>query len=237
MSARLKATIRRNEASGRQCEVQACFRPVEKISRYCVQHDSVNKRTGDPRGHTVRVRELRPYVATVTRYIKQHWEHPAIAEASRRVSELVYGARRRNVGKRPNATPQERLSGWLDRLEGKRVPPEELLCIVAAMFLYREDQPHAFKSDRHFQHQLAIRFLRKAPAPLPPRWWEGQGRKRYDRITVATRDFVAAMLTRAIGVACLGIARVLAHAINPYTPQQEAAIRSPLPSPQKEHHE
>src|SRR5688572_27240289 len=173
MSERLKESIRRNKASGRQCEVTGCFRPVQKIGRLCDHHDATEMRTGHPLGHTVRVEELRPYVAQVTRYIKQHRKHAAIAENVRRISELVYGSRRRNVLPRSNATAHERLSGWLDRLERSAVPPEELLSIVAAMFLYQEDQPRVFKSDRHFRHQVAIRFLRKAPAPYSPRWRDG----------------------------------------------------------------
>lgn len=236
MSDRLKATIKRNEASGRQCEVMGCHRPVQKIGRLCIHHDSTEKRTGHPLGHTVRVKELAPYLKLVSGYVRQNQAHPAIAETIRRTAELVYGARRRNVGRRPNATPQERVSGWLDRLEGKRVSPEELVSIVAAMFYLQEDQPRAFKSDRHFRHQLAIRFIRKAPAPNSPRWWEGQGRKRYDRITVATRDLLASMLERAVGLPCLRIAQTLHRANNPYSPEQEAAVRAPLPSPPKEHH-
>jgi hypothetical protein len=206
--------------------VDGCFRPVEKISRYCVHHDAVNKRTGHPLGHTVLVGELQPYLRRTTRYVKQHRHHAAIAEAIRRCAEVVYGQRRRNLPARPNATAYERLSGWLDRLERAAVTPDVLLCIVAALFLYRETEPHAFKSDRHFRHQIAIRFIRKAPAPHSPLWRSGAGSK----ITVATRDMLADLLERSVGVLCLRMARTLSAAVNPYTPDQQAAINTPLPS-------
>jgi hypothetical protein len=179
------------------------------------------------------VGELKPYLKRTSGYIKQHRKHAAIAEGIRRISDLVYGARRRDLQLRSNATPHERLSGWLDRLERSAVPPEELLSIVAAMFLYREDQPHAFRSDRHFRHQLAVRFIRKAPAPYSPLWRGGAGSKRYDRISVKTRDLLAGQLERSVGILCLSMARVLNAATNPYSPQQEAAIRAQLPSIQQ----
>jgi hypothetical protein len=210
-----------------------CHRPVQKIGRLCDRHDEVECRTGHPLGHTVRVKELRPYLKRTSSYIKQHQHHPTIAEAIRRIAVMVYGERKRNLPPRPNATAHERLSGWFDRMERSAVPPEELLGIVAAMFLYQQAEPHAFRSSRHFRHQLAVRFIRKAPSPFSPLWRRGAGSKRYDRITVATRELLASKLEAAIGLPCLRMARALHHANNPYSPEQEAAIRAPLPSIQQ----
>ncbi|WP_162917320.1 hypothetical protein [Dongia deserti] len=203
---------------------------MQKIGRLCERHDGTEQRTGHHSGHSVRVKELAPYLKDASRYIKQHQHHPAIAEAIRRTAELVYGSRPRSVGQRHNATPHERIYGWLDRLEHAAVPAEELLSIVAAMFFYREDQPNAFRSDRHFRHQLVLRFLRKAPAPVAARWRSGEGGRRYDRITVATRDLLATKLENTIGLVSLRVAMVLHQARNPYSPEQNAAVRTPLPT-------
>lgn len=231
MPGHIMERIRRNQVSGRRCEVSGCFLPVQKIGRLCERHDETERRTGHHSGHTVRVGELAPYLKDASRYIRQHKDHPAIAEATRRITELVYGQRRRNVEPRIAATAQERLSVWLDRMERSAIPPEDLLSIVAAMSFLQEDQPRNFRSTRHFKHQCALRFLRKAPAPVAPLWRSGAGSKRYDRVTVATRELLASKLEAAVGLVCLRIAKILHQAMKPYNSEQEAAIREPLPSP------
>src|SRR5690606_9576023 len=146
-------------------------------------------------------------------------------------------ARLRNQSRSTIATPRHRLARWLDQLERAGVYPEELLAIVAAMHLYREVRPQAFKSDRHFRHQLVTRFLRKAPAPFIAVWRGGVGGKLYDRITVAVRELLAATLSQAIGLPCLNMAKAIHRTLYPINEEHAAAIRVPLPDyqrPQKE---
>jgi hypothetical protein len=103
------------------------------------------------------------------------------------------------------------------------------MAVVVAMYMLQEWEPRAFKSDRHFNHQFAVRFARKAPAPPAYKWRDGAGGLRYDRITVGTRDLLARELVGAIGVPCFRIAKHLLTKPNTLTPEQRAAMRAPLP--------
>jgi len=229
MSCTSRLSIERNKASRRQCEITTCFQPVQKFGRYCDRHDKQAEVTGHPLGHTIRISELKPYLKPASRYIKQHKDHPAIAACLQWLNELVYGSRVRGLQQRLAASPQHRLYRWLDQLERSGAFPDELLAITVSLYLYLEDQPQAFKSDRHFRHQLAIRFLRKAPAPFMQGYRSGVGGRRYDRITVGVRDLLAKLLAESIGVPCMGMAKKIHRSLYPISPQHKAAITAPLP--------
>ncbi|HVJ44376.1 MAG TPA: hypothetical protein VM639_22940 [Dongiaceae bacterium] len=207
---------------------------MQKFGRYCDRHDKRSELTGHPLGHTVRSSELKFYLKLTSGYVKNHRDHPAIAACLQWLNALVYGSRLRGLQRRSNATPWQRLYRWLDQLEQSGVCPEELLSVAAAFYLYLEDQPQAFRSDRHFRHQLAIRFLRKAPAPFVQGYRAGVGGRKYDRITVGVRDLLAKLLAESIGVPCLGMARAIHRSLYPVNPANKAAIMTPLPPYQSE---
>ena len=69
--------------------------------------------------------------------------------------------------------------------------------------------PRDFKSDRHFRHQLVIRFLRMVRAPRVEMWGGGSAIYRYDRIMVAVRELFGQRLEARLGLLCLRMARIL----------------------------
>ena len=69
--------------------------------------------------------------------------------------------------------------------------------------------PRDFNSDRHFQHQLVIRFLRMVRAPRVEMWGGGSAIYRYDRIMVAVRELFGQRLEARLGLLCLRMARIL----------------------------
>jgi hypothetical protein len=229
MSARLNASRQRNRVMGRRCEVQGCGLPVQKIGRLCERHDGINQRTGHPLGSTILAGQIRPFVKRASRYIRKHKDHVAIAACLEWLREYVNAPRPHAPEVRRNASAGERLSHWLSRLKRAGVFDHELMAVIIAMHMLREWEPRSFRSDRHFRHQLAIRFLRKAPAPPVFKWRGGAGGLRHDRISVGTRELLARELEAAIGLACFRIAKLLLIKPNTPTPEQQAAMRAPLP--------
>ena len=65
------------------------------------------------------------------------------------------------------------------------------------------------KNDRHFRHQLVIRFLRMVRAPRVEMWGGGSAIYRYDRIMVAVRELFGQRLEAHLGLLCLRMARIL----------------------------
>lgn len=209
--------------------MQGCGLPVQKVGRLCDRHDQTEQRTGHPLGSTIRAGQLSPFVKLASRYIRKHTDHVAIAACLAWLREYVDAPRTHLTEVRPKATPRERLAHWLSRLKRAGVYDHELMAVVVAMYMLRDWEPRLLKSDRHFRHQLAVRFLRKAPAPPILKWRGGSGGLRYDRVTVGTRELLAKQLESGIGFACLGIARLLLTQPNKPTPAQQAAMRKPLP--------
>jgi hypothetical protein len=215
--------------TGRRCEVQGCGVPVQKIGRYCERHDGVNQRTGHPIGTTIRAGQISPFVKRASQYIRKHQDHVAVAACLQLLREYVYAPQSSVAHIHRSATPRQRLDHWLGRLKRAGVFDHELMSVVVALYMLREDQPHVFRSDRHFRHQLALRFLRKAPAPPVLKWRGGTGGLRYDRISVGTRELLARELESGIGLACFRMAKLLLTKPNTPTPEQQAAMRAELP--------
>jgi hypothetical protein len=229
MSKRLTASRQKNRLTGRRCEVQGCGLPVQKIGRLCDRHDGIEVRTGHPLGTTIRAGHISHFVKQASRYILANKDHVAIAACLQWLQEYVYGQRTRAPEVRPNASARERLSHWLSRLKQAGVYDYELMAVVVALYMLREWEPRTFRSDRHFRHQLALRFVRKAPAPPVLKWRGGAGGLRYDRVSVGTRELLARELEAAIGLICFRIAKLVLTKPNTPTPEQQAAMRAALP--------
>lgn len=205
------ARQRLEEVGGRWrlCDVQGCQRQTQKWGKYCEAHDNTNERTGHPDGYTVRVSTLKPYLDMASEFIRDHKGHPAIQAALRWLVVLVYCDRPPVNHLGQNAPPHLRVNRWLDKMKKQGIRPEEMLAMIAAFYLLREDHPRDFKSDRHFNHQLVVRFLRMIRAPWSERWAEGKPYRRYDRVTVKVRELLSRQINEALGLMCLRMARAI----------------------------
>ena len=134
-----------------------------------------------------------------------------IAAALRWLYDLVYGPRRRVEFLPRNATPEDRLGRWLDKMKDQEVHEVDALAMITALYLHREAYPRDFKSDRHFRHQLVVRFLRMVRAPRVEMWGGGKAIYRYDRITVAVREMLGQKLEGHLALLCLRMARILSE--------------------------
>jgi hypothetical protein len=202
---------------------------VQKVGRWCDRHDHEAERTGDPLGKSILGGQVSPYIKRATRYIQANRDHVAIAAALEWLRSYVEHPRVTTPAVHRNATARQRVDHWLSRLKRAGVHDWELMAVIVAMYALREHEPWVFRSDRHFKHQLAIRFCRKAPAPPAPNLRGGVSQRRYSRVTVGTRELLTRELEAGVGLVCFRIAKLLL--VNPNTPtsEQRDAMRAPLP--------
>ncbi|TVM18693.1 hypothetical protein DPQ33_04240 [Oceanidesulfovibrio indonesiensis] len=195
--------LRRNP---QQCEVPGCYAYRQKWGRYCEHHDRVNERTGHPEGHTIRKGQLRPYAARATEFIQEQHQHRGVQAALEWIEELLANAEDPGELHR-SSLPSQRVGKWFHKMHLAGITAEEVLSTVVGLYLLRELDPRQFKSDRHFQHMLAIRVLRLVPAPFIQAWCNGEGRRLYHRIGVKMREHLADRLNAALGLLALRMAR------------------------------
>ena len=81
-----------------------------------------------------------------------------------RLSSTAPAPRSRTYGSMPR--PMNALAVGSAKMKGQGIEPARMLAMVAAFHLLRTDHPGEFKSDRHFNHQLAIRLLPDDPCPM-----------------------------------------------------------------------
>lgn len=184
----------------RLCQAQGCNQPARNFGSYCRHHDTRNAQTGDPNGITIKERDTRTLRRLSERMIRHHQDHPGVKSALEFLRSLTEVASTKAPAHiHANSSPADRLDRWLSQMHKSSVTPEDMLAMVVAMYALREDRPGLFRSDRHFNHQLAIRFLRLTPAPFAgERWCAGTARRKYDRISVGTRELLATILIGAL---------------------------------------
>jgi hypothetical protein len=180
----------------------------QKFGRFCHRHDDKMTKTGDPRGRIIRKVEVQPFVALAKAYIVKHQGHPKVAEALTWIERLIYSSGPAPAP-RVKASPQDRVLRFLEKMRGKELDPVDALALVVAMFTYREFDPRQFRSDRHFWHQLAIRFLRQVTSGHKPHSKSGVMYCKYDGINVGVREYIGPALNRNLGVLSLTIARMI----------------------------
>lgn len=195
--------------AGRVCDVPGCGLPTDRWGRLCAGHDKREEQTGHPDGQTLRVADLQPFIDAARSYLKTNQDHAAITAALRFLYDLIHGPRRRVEFLPRNATPEDRTGRWLDKMQAQGVHEVDALALVVAIYCHREAYPRDLKSDRHFRHQLVIRFLRMVRAPRVELWGGGRPFYRYDRVTVAVRELLGRRLEDHLGLLCLRLARLL----------------------------
>lgn len=204
----IKTRLAQAQRVGRRCEIPGCYLPRQKFGRYCEAHDQVMQRTGDPKGRTVRRGEFEPFITAARQYFIKFQDHPEIAKRIRWIERLIWEAGPAPGRITPKSSAHDRLRLWVDQMRRQELPPIEILSMVVALYAFREWTPRAFRSDRHFKHQLAIRVLRmvRTPRIVSRRGTEYLG---YVRITVGVRALLGDALHLQLGTLGFAVGRKL----------------------------
>lgn len=207
----------------RPCEVAGCDLPRHGFGRYCRAHDRRAERTGDPEGQTIPHMAWRPYLVEARRFTSAQLlaDHAGIVAALQWCAEQLYGPQTASTRRADAARPWSGYAVALGKAAKRGVEPDDLLCRVVAAYLARRLSPHWFRSDRHFDHQLARLFLRPAPpagrteeplaadqeAPSSPR-----------RVGVRVCEYTARRIKGAIGLLAMRAANEIATRLEARSP-------------------
>ncbi|BAE52853.1 hypothetical protein amb4049 [Paramagnetospirillum magneticum AMB-1] len=211
----------------RACEVPHCRDHARSFSRYCRRHDQRTTNTGHPEGTNVLRGEYKTLFLLAHQFITHHKEHPGIRAGLEWLGGMM--ADGRDPGTiHARSSAADRLGRWLHQMQTEGVTAEDMLATIGAIYALREWNPRRFLSDRHFDHQLAIRVLRLTPAPFSERWSEGKPKKVYDRITGPTRDLLSTRINAALGPLILRMGREVASAAQPRPQERLEGIDFPF---------
>lgn len=187
------------------CAAPGCLEATAGYSTLCHQHKQVQRRHGHAAQVGVTVHALRPYgVRVAARRAKnrdsnawvilgQRWE--VVVEHSRQTL-ANFGAGQADL--RHSVQAAEQVRNLADS-----VPPEAVVQTALAMFLYRDDQPRRFRSDRAFDFQL-VRRVRGLSTLNAGTYWDGESKRNkmvYRDLPPRTTEALAGALKDAFGLA------------------------------------
>lgn len=193
------------------CTAPSCQGEAAGFSDLCHQHKQVQRRHGAPDQEGTTVHDLKPYVArVVARQVKNsdndawtilraRWG-AAVADAGRAIEEAQAGA--------VHVRHEVQAAVQIQHL-GQSVPPDDVVRTALAMYVYREDQPRRFRSDRGFDFQLVRRVRGLSPLNAGSYWdaKEKRSRKVYRDLPPRTVEALAGIISEAFGVAGIMLAR------------------------------
>jgi hypothetical protein len=164
-----------------KCTIPGCGRPTRRAAKLglsasmCTYHVQRAARFGSPWAETIRATDLRPYLATATRWIAERWADPFISHTLLCLGGLLWGAgpteSATNI-KRRSAAYRARMA--FARLRDAEVKPERLLAIhLATAALIADDRDsHQVREFRIVQtakaaHRLSSGTHWRWDFPLP----------------------------------------------------------------------
>lgn len=124
------------------CAVPSCKEVARRVGKYCLVHERNAARHGGPLQRAIRLTELRPYLATVNRFMVGNSGHPALTLVYESLSRIVSESSALRITRRPK--PREwrpRLTLELQRLLAGGVTGREVFRRVAALWLLARYQP------------------------------------------------------------------------------------------------
>lgn len=200
-----------DETMTKYCTALRCQEMAAGFSTLCHNHKQIQRRHGDPAQTGVTVFQLRPYTArVVARQAKnadnESWDivrgmwASHVAEARRDIEAAESGA----------AFVRHRIEAARQAVHlADAVSADDVMRTALAMYLYREDQPRRFRSDRAFDFQL-VRRVRGLSAMNAGSYWdnkEKRSRRVYKDMPPRVVEALAALLKGAFGLAGVMLAR------------------------------
>lgn len=187
----------------KQCAAPSCGATTAGHSTLCERHKRTQRRHGHPEQDGVTVQELKPYRQRVTARQAKNPDSPAWPLLAQRWEVLVAAA---------SGTVNAHLKGMAQvayvvkaaeqvQLIGTSVQPGEVIEIVLAMFLMREERPGRFRSDRAFSFELARR-VRGLTDRHAGTYWDakaGKVKRVYKDLAPRAMDVLAGQLAGAFG--------------------------------------
>lgn len=200
----------RNQAQGRKCEVNGCYRLVRGSRRLCNYHDTEFQKTGSTTGKRLSLRKnsLKPYLYEVRHFIDHHRDHTGIQEAAKYLDGMLLSAEAPTT-LRGRLTARQKAHSDLERLFRDGVTGMAVLETMAAVYYFDQWNPGYLESTRHFDTQLVERVRRIAPLPKRRIPKNGKVTTRLPYASANVVRYLAPKLKSAAGLVCLRIAKRL----------------------------
>ncbi len=193
------------------CKAPNCNDSTGGFSTLCDPHKQTQRRHGEADQTGVTVHQLRPYVARVMARQAKNSSNESWALLRHRWAAVTDRAQQA-IAKAKSGVAYVRhdlhAAQQLCQL-GETVPANDVVCTALGMYLYREDQPYRFKSDRAFNFQLWRRMRGLSPSNAGT-YWDAKtkrNRKVYKDLPPRVVEALAEALIDAFGVAGLMLAR------------------------------
>ena len=189
----------------KHCVTPGCHETTAGYSTLCDLHKQVQRRHGHATQQGVTVHALKPYGARVAARRAKNKDSNAWSLLAQRWGIVVEHSRKTlaeyATGKadfRHSVQAAEQVRNLADS-----VPAEAIVQTALAMYLYRDDQPRRFKSDRAFDFQL-VRRVRGLSTLNAGSYWDGKSsrnRRVYRDLPPRTAVTLAEALKEAFGLA------------------------------------
>ena len=193
------------------CKAPNCSEGTAGFSTLCDSHKQAQRRHGEATQTGVTVHQLRPYVTRVTARQARNVDSQAWDILRARWAACVNEARREVEVAHAGATfVRHRVDAARQVVHlGDAVSADEVMQTALAMFLYSEDQPRRFKSDRAFDFQLARRVRGLSTQNAGSYWDDKEKRTKrvYKDMPPRVVEVFAGSLKEAFGLAGLMLAR------------------------------
>ncbi len=199
------------ETMTKYCNALRCQETAAGFSTLCHNHKQAQRRHGEATQTGVTVHQLRPYLARVEArqaknldseswtIVKNQW---ASQEAEARVE--IELAKSGAVFVRHRILAAEQVVHL-----AQAVSADSVMRTALAMFVYREDQPRRFRSDRAFDFQL-VRRVRGLSTQNAGSYWDDKAKRTklvYRDMPPRAIEALALILKNAFGLAGLMLAR------------------------------
>lgn len=196
----------------RACVVIRCHESAVGFSTHCELHKRHLRRHGHPEQKGVTVGELRPFLDRVSARRTKNPDNPTWRLLDRRWNALTEHAtvmlETSSTGS-PMVSYERQAAQNLMSLRDS-VPTQSVIDVSLGMFVFNEQRPGRFKSDKAFSFQLARRVRALADVNTGRTWSakEGRVKRTYRDVPPRVLDCLAASLTVAFGVAGLRLAEM-----------------------------
>lgn len=195
----------------KSCQASGCSEAASGFSTYCDHHKQSLRRHGDPAQAGVTVHELRPYVAGVAARHAKNKDSDAWTILAKRWVLLADHARAvlaRYAAGEPSQRFEVKAAQQVVNL-ADTVPADAVVHMAIAMYLFRDDQPGRFRSDKAFDYQLVRRVRGLSDVNAGTYWDQKAGRNKrvYRDLPPRAVEALAVWLKDAFGLAGLMLAR------------------------------
>ena len=151
----MKAAIRRN--GQKPCSV--CGKPRYSLSQYCVHHWMRYRNTGHHNGKHYPIRFFESEIKEIRTIIRINRNHKLVLDALATIDTILYTAGVKHLPNIPRRGNRY-VAGVYQWVQEGQLTTTDILAVLGGMTLKNFREDGLFKSDKHFEYSIALKFLK-----------------------------------------------------------------------------